>query len=113
MSSDKPLSGTSRGRSGAFANASVKTHFNVQHMLAAAYFARKVFDIESNHTDLVDGEPYFAHRGYVTGAVLSAAASLEATINELFIDAQNPGSPTFEGADSRIPRLLAGAPGTS
>src|SRR5688572_13882813 len=76
-------------------------------MLAAAYFARKALDIESNHTELVDGEPYFAHRGYVTGAVFSAVASLEATINELFIDAENENSPTFVGADPLIPRLLA------
>ena len=107
VSSDKPLSGTSGGRSGACANASVKTHFNVQHMLAAAYFARKVLDIESNHTDLVDGEPYFAHRGYVTGAVLSAVASLETTVNDLYIDAQAANSPTFEGVDPIVPALLA------
>ena len=89
-------------------SARIRTHFNVQHMVAAAYFARSALEIESNHTaDLVDGEPYFAHRGYVAGAVLSAVASLEATINELFIDARNPGSPTFEGADPIIPWLLA------
>jgi hypothetical protein len=50
---------------------------NVQHMIAVAYFARSALEIESNHTDLIDGEPYFAHRGHVTGAVLSAAASLQ------------------------------------
>lgn len=82
----------------------LKTHFNAQHMLAAAYFARKALDIESNHTDLVDGEPYFAHRGYVTGAVLSAVASLEATINELFIDA--PSSPTYQDVDPIVSMLL-------
>jgi hypothetical protein len=77
-------------------------------MFAAAHFARSALEIESNYTDLIDGKLHFAHRGYVTGAVFSAAASLEATINELFIDAQDPGSPTFEGADSRLPGLLAG-----
>jgi hypothetical protein len=104
---EKHISAASGGASSSSVTASLRTHFNVQHMIAAAYFARSALEIESNHTDLIDGEPYFAHRGYVTGAVLSAAASLEATINELFIDAQNPGSPTFEGGDSRTPRLLA------
>jgi hypothetical protein len=108
VSNEKHISAASSGASSSSVAASLRTHFNVQHMIAAAYFARSALEIESDHTDLIDGEPYFAHRGYVTGAVLSAAASLEATINELFIDAQNPGSPTFERADSRTPRLLAG-----
>jgi len=85
----------------------LKTHFNVQHMVAAAYFARKALGVESNYTDLVDGEPYFAHRGYVTGAVFSAVASLEATVNELYIDAQDANSPTFQGVDPIVPKLLA------
>ena len=76
-------------------------------MVAAAYFARKALGVESNYTDLVDGEPYFAHRGYVTGAVFSAVASLEATVNELYIDAQDANSPTFQGVDPIVPKLLA------
>jgi hypothetical protein len=43
----------------------------------------------------------------VTGAVLSAVASLEATINELFIDAQHKDPYTFEGADPEFAPLLA------
>lgn len=101
------VSAASGGTAGSSVTARMRTHFNFQHMVAAAYFARGALEIESNHTDLVDGEPYFAHRGYVTGAIFSAVASLEATINELFIDASNPGSPTFEGADTRTPGLLA------
>jgi hypothetical protein len=89
---------------------SVKTQFNVQHMVAAAIFARKVREIEATHDHqkgLGSGEPYYAHRGYVTGAVLSAVASLEATINELFIDAQHKDPYTFEGADPEFAPLLA------
>jgi hypothetical protein len=88
----------------------VETHFNVQHMVAAAIFARKVREIETTHDHqkgLGSGEPYYAHRGYVTGAVLSAVASLEATINELFIDAQHKDPYTFEGADPEFAPLLA------
>jgi len=105
--SDSPLSGGAGGSSGASGIASLKTHFNVQHMMAAAHFTRKALDVETKYTNLVDGEPYFAHRGYVTGAVLSAVASLEATINELYIDAQDANSPTFQGVDPVVPKLLA------
>jgi hypothetical protein len=107
MSTDRPLSGGFGGRSEASVTIRLKTHFRVQHMLAAAYFTRKAFDIESNHTELVDGELSVAHRGYVTGAVLSAVASLEATINELYIDAQAANSPTFQDVEPIIPRSLA------
>ena len=90
--------------------ARLRTHFNVQHMMAAAYFSRQALHIESTYSPrLDDGEPYFAHRGYVTGAVLSVAASLEATINELYIDAKEGITHTFEGGDPKIPRLLARA----
>jgi hypothetical protein len=79
-------------------------------MVAAAIFARKVREIEASHDHqkgLVSGEPYYAHRGYVAGAVFSAVASLEATINELFIDAQHSDPHTFKGADPEFAPLLA------
>lgn len=108
MSSDRPRSGgVSGGGSWDSATVRLKTHFNVQHIVAAAYFARKALDIESTYTDLVDGEPYFAHRGYVTGAIFSAVASLETTINELYIDAQEANTSTFQDVDPMFPELLA------
>ena len=39
--------------------------------------------------------------------MLSAVASLEATINELYIDARDANSPTFQGVDPIVPMLLA------
>jgi hypothetical protein len=86
----------------------LKTEFGLQHLLAAALFARKALEIESAHDEIVvSGEPYFSHRAYVTGSVLSAVASLEATINELFIAAQHGDPNTFKGADPEFAVLLA------
>jgi hypothetical protein len=79
-------------------------------MIAAAIFARRVFEIEAtedHQKGLVSGEAFYAHRGYVTGAVFSAVASLEATINELFIDAQHGDPNTFKGADPEFAPFLA------
>lgn len=90
------------------ATARLKTHFGLQHLLAAALFARKALEIESSHNEIVNsGEPYFSHRAYVTGAILSSVASLEATINELFIDATHGDPNTFGGADPQFAPLLA------
>jgi hypothetical protein len=104
------VSAVSRGRFGNTATPRLKTHFNVQHMVAAAVFARKVYEIEAsydNEEGLVSGEAHYAHRGYVAGAVFSAVASLEATINELFIDAQDRDPHTFKGADPVFAPSLA------
>jgi hypothetical protein len=104
------VSAVSRGRGSNTAVISLKTHFNVQHMVTAAIFTRKAREIEVTHDhrkDLVSGESFYAHRGYVTGAVFSAAASLEATINELFIDAQHGDPNTFKGAAPEFAPSLA------
>lgn len=78
-------------------------------MLSAAFFARKAFEIEATHKadEPLSPETHHAHRGYVTAALFSAVASLEATINELFIAADSGSSPRFEGTDPTFPRLLA------
>jgi len=87
----------------------VKTEFGLQHILAAALFARRALKIELDHPDEIvnSGEPYFSHMAYVTGSVLSAVASLEATINELFIDAQHGDPNIFKDPHSEFPVLLS------
>lgn len=71
--------------------ASLKQRYNfaVQHMIAAARFSRHCFDVENIHLDHVFG-PFFSEvLSYVSGAVLSSVAGLEANINELFADIQD------------------------
>jgi len=80
-----------------------KHSFSKQHLLAAQYFATTAQSIENAHP----GEKEFArHRAYVTGAILSAAAFLEASINELFHEAENRDHdkvPSFD--DAAVARL--------
>ena len=80
-----------------------KHSFSKQHLLAAQYFATTAQSIENAHP----GEKEFArHRAYVTGAILSAAAFLEASINELFHEAENREKekvPSFD--DATVARL--------
>jgi hypothetical protein len=86
-----------------------RPEFDREHMKSAAYFARKAFDIEENHTALINRELYVPHRGYVIGAVLSSVASLEAAINAIYIDAPVPNSPTFQDGNPKVPKALAAA----
>ena len=64
---------------------SMRAYFSAYHLWAAGHFARLANDIENAHT----GRAVFdiSHRAYVTNAIFSAVAFLEAAINELFEDA--------------------------
>ena len=65
MSREKRTSAESVGMSDVSATARLRTHFNVEHMIAAAYFAREALEIESeNDTTLIEGELFHAHIGY-------------------------------------------------
>ena len=68
----------------AVAKVSMRTYFSSHHFWAAKHFARLAHDAESAH----NGPPRFdvQHRAYVTDAVFSAVAFLEAAINEVFDD---------------------------
>lgn len=66
--------------------------YSLQHAWAAAHFARAALPFESlaaSPNPRVQRE----HRSHITGAVLSAAAFLEAAINELWADAANTTRP--------------------
>jgi len=80
-----------------------KHSFSKQHLLAAQHFATTAQSIENAHRGV---EEFTRHRAYVTGAILSAAAFLEASINELFHEAENRDHdkvPSFD--DATVARL--------
>lgn len=65
-------------------------NFAWQHMKAATTFRDQVIAIEEQNTGEEYG-PFFEDiRTYGSGCIMSAAASLEALINELFIDPNKP-----------------------
>jgi hypothetical protein len=61
----------------------MRTYFSTYHLWGARHFTRLAAEIEANTP-----APHFSmpHRCYVTNAVLSAAAFLDAAINEVFED---------------------------
>ena len=85
------------------ATARLKTHFGLQHLVGAALFTRKALEIECTHEEIVgSGELEWAHRAYVTSAVLSASASLEATINEVYLGTPHGDPTAMEKTDPRF-----------
>jgi hypothetical protein len=87
------------------ATASVKTNFSGHHMASAAHFARQSAIIEKSYKDEITDELRAEHRAYVTGAIIVSVASLEATINEVFISARDKDN-IFKDFDHTIPNVL-------
>jgi hypothetical protein len=62
------------------------------HLYAARLLADKACEIEKAHAgegSTIDEESAREHRAYVIGAIFSAAAFLEASINELYLEVQD------------------------
>ena len=105
---DKHLKGSIKVKStlGVSVTASVKTNFSSHHMLSAAHFARQSAIIEKNYKDEITDELRAEHRAYVTGAIIVSVASLEATINDVFISAIDNDN-LFKDFDPSIPKVLS------
>ena len=60
------------------------------HLFAARHMADMACELEKEHAGQeVDPEVMRRHRSYVIGTILSAAAFLEASINELYLEVQD------------------------
>lgn len=90
---------------------SLQTFFSIQHVRAAAHFARRASELEGSYDGTLTSPLLAAIQANVTGALLSSVAFLEATANELFADAAEPNGGHLRGLDtrtlSRIARLGA------
>jgi len=63
----------------------VITNFALQHLMAAALFRDQLLQLEAENRGREFGQ-FFEHiRSYASSCIISAAASLEGLINELFI----------------------------
>jgi len=84
----------------------LKHSFSKQHHWAARYFSEEVARIETSSTKLSEQDKR-KHRAYVTGAILSAVAALEASINEFYLEAQDRNKNTLSGlTDSELSALV-------
>jgi hypothetical protein len=87
-------------------SARMKHDFSKQHLQAAEFFVDEAQAMEATYPQA--GETQCSkHRAYVTAAVLSAVAFLEASINELYLSAIDQSTSTLPGFDARLFQLLA------
>lgn len=97
------------GSASAFGNPSIKmrTYFSLHHIGTAAHFARLSKKVETEHSGTMEEEQFKQHRAYVTGSIVMAVSFLEATINELFSDAQEGVAEQIRQLPSDTVTLLA------
>jgi hypothetical protein len=86
------------------AEAGTKHNFSRQHLVAARHFTTLADQIEAATTAADATEPQRSnHRAYVTGAVVFSVAYLEASINELYLEAIDRNRTSLAGlADHQI-----------
>jgi hypothetical protein len=84
----------------------LRCYFSTQHIQSAALFARLAAKIEKAYAGVSSGELIAEHRGYVTASIFAAVAFLEATINELFADAQEVDHGQLKGLDPAVVSLM-------
>jgi len=87
------------------ATANVKHNFSKQHLTAAKFFASSAAPIESR-PQLKERE-WSEHKAYVTGAIVFAAAFLEASINELYLEAVEGNTDRLSGLSDQHIAVLA------
>ena len=82
-----------------------RVYYSSYHLWAAQHFSDLAGAIETAHS----GPPRFdiEHRAYVTSAVFSAVAFMEAAINELFQDASDGHHAYIDPLDSSTQSLMA------
>jgi hypothetical protein len=95
------ISGSAHGKASLSVTARLKHHFSKQHLRAAEFFALQVQTLNAN-LQANDETQQLQHRAYVTGAVLSAVAFLEASINELYLCALDKDTTALPSFDSHL-----------
>lgn len=88
---------------------SIRSPYSAHHIQAAALFARLSCRIELEHKNEkeIAENIRVEHRAYVTGAILTSVACLEATINEVFADTVDNVSRFEDRLEQETLRLMA------
>jgi hypothetical protein len=83
-----------------------RTYYSISHVLGAAQLARLAENIERTYDGKWSDELFHEHRAYVTGSILLSVSFLEATINEVFADADD-NSNTVKHLNPEVRVLMA------
>lgn len=83
-----------------------RAYLSISHIQSAVYMANNAFQIEREHGMVVAQHIRVAHQAYVTGAIFSSVAYLEANINELYSDAADSQSTLIKAIPTSLVKTL-------
>lgn len=83
----------------------MRVYYSSYHLWAAKHFVRLAAEIEDVHAGRPGSD--IEHRAYVTNAILSSVAFMEAAVNELFQDAFDKDQSYIEPLDAEVQALIA------
>lgn len=82
-------------------------YFSISHVQSAAFFSREAAKIEDCFKTNCVRSSYASHKGYVIGAIFFAVSFLEASINELYCDANEKHPDMLQGLDRTLVSLMS------
>ncbi|WP_084080197.1 hypothetical protein [Flavisolibacter ginsengisoli] len=65
----------------------VRSYFSIQHILSATFFLEQLREFEKSLSKDSSDQEFLNHRAFIVSIIMSCASFLEATINEVFMDA--------------------------
>lgn len=89
------------------AKASIRTSMTIQFLKSAILFAEKAKELEINISHPIKDSIRSEHRSYATMSIIASVAFLEATINEIYLDAVDKNKNIFPNYDDCIINSLA------
>ena len=86
----------------------VRTYFSIQHILSTALFLSEIEEYESLLDEEYSDDTFIKHRAFCVNAIFSAVSFLEASINELFMDAADNRNGAIKDLADHEVEALAG-----
>src|SRR5713226_6455262 len=101
------MAATISGGASMTASASLKHSLSHEHLRAARYFVKQCKEIEKTQNSSSSGDEPESYRPYVIGAVILATAAMEASINDLYLEAEDRNRTALQGLDDSVVARLA------
>jgi hypothetical protein len=92
---------------GLSASIKIKTNLSGYFAASSALFSRQAYALEAVDPGAVNETVRMEHRSYAIGAVIAAAAYLEAAINELYLEAVDRNRNTFPPERLHLAELMS------
>lgn len=107
MSNTAKITLTDRLKIDSSLSISSRSYLSIQHILSSILFVRQCANIERNYDGKFREDIYMEHCSYAISSIFSSVAFLEASINELFTDAEDGQVEHLKGLGPSVVRIMS------